>query len=86
MRKGSGRAAFDALLGVGARFHRRRGYTTGYGLDTVWAVSVDLFIAAMVLWVLSGFWMWWEMKATRVLGAVAAVAGAALFAFYVIKI
>ena len=64
------------------RFHRRRGYATGYGLDTVWAVSVDLFIAAMVFWVLSGLWMWWEMKVTRRLGLTACASGIALFAFY----
>ena len=64
------------------RFHRRRGYATGYGLDTVWAVSVDLVIAAMVFWVLSGLWMWWEMKITRRLGLTAFASGVALFAFY----
>jgi hypothetical protein len=64
------------------RFHRRRGYATGYALDTVWAVSVDLVIVAMIAWVLSGLWMWWEMKATRAFGAAAVVAGAGLFALY----
>ena len=69
----------NALL---ERFHRRRGYATGYAIDTAWAVSVDLAIAAMVFWALSGLWMWWEMKATRRLGLLALVAGAAVFAFY----
>jgi hypothetical protein len=64
------------------RFHRRRGYATGYGLDTAWAVSVDLVIAAMVFWVLSGLWMWWEMKVTRRFGLAAFASGMALFAFY----
>ena len=73
----------NALL---ERFHRRRGYATGYGLDTVWAVSVDLVIAAMVFWALSGLWMWWEMKATRKLGALAVLAGVGLFAFYLLTI
>jgi hypothetical protein len=68
------------------RFHRRRGYETGYALDTAWAVTVDLVIAAMVIWALSGLWMWWEMKATRMAGAVAALGGAVLFAFYVFAI
>jgi hypothetical protein len=68
------------------RFHRRRGYTTGYGLDTVWAVSVDLVIVAMVFWALSGLWMWWEMKATRFFGLLAALGGAALFALYLMTI
>jgi hypothetical protein len=65
------------------RFHRRRGYATGYGLDTTWAASVDLVIVAMVFWGLSGLWMWWEMTATRRMGAVAILTGAGLFVFYV---
>jgi hypothetical protein len=69
----------NALL---ERFHRRRGYATGYALDTVWAFSVDLVIVAMVFWALSGLWMWWEMRATRRFGAIAVAAGAGLFAFY----
>ena len=68
------------------RFHRRRGYTTGYALDTVWAVSVDLVIAAMVFWVLSGLWMWWEMKVTRPLGALALAGGAGLFMLFLLTI
>jgi hypothetical protein len=68
------------------RFHRRRGYETGYTLDTAWAVTVDLTIAAMILWAASGLWMWWEMKATRRAGAVAGLAGLAVFALYVFTI
>lgn len=68
------------------RFHRRRGYATGYALDTLWAVSVDLIIAAMVFWALSGLWMWWEMRVTRTLGALALLAGAGLFAFYLSRL
>lgn len=68
------------------RFHRRRGYATGYRLDTAWAVSVDLVIAAMVFWVLSGLWMWWEMKATRKYGAVALLGGVALFVVFLTTI
>jgi hypothetical protein len=73
----------NALL---ERFHRRRGFATGYTLDTIWAVSVEVVIYAIVIWVLSGLWMWWEMKATRKYGAIAALGGAALFAFYVLAI
>ena len=69
----------NALL---ERFHRRRGYETGYRLDTAWAVSVDAVIIAMVFWVLSGLWMWWEMKLTRGLGALAFLGGATLFALF----
>ena len=68
------------------RFHRRRGYATGYSLDTAWAVTVDLVIAGMVFWVLSGLWMWWEMKVTRPWGALAMASGAALFVMYILTI
>jgi hypothetical protein len=72
-------ARANALL---ERFHRRRGYATGYLLDTLWAVAVDLVLAAMLFWALSGLWMWWEMKVTRRLGAAALTLGLAVFAFY----
>jgi hypothetical protein len=68
------------------RFHRRRGYATGYALDTTWAVTVDLAIVAMIFWVLSGLWMWWEMKATRRFGASAVLTGAGLFALYLLTL
>jgi hypothetical protein len=68
------------------RFHRRRGYQQDSLIDDVWAVSVDLVIAAMVVWALSGLWMWWEMKAARNWGALAAAGGALLFAVYLLML
>jgi hypothetical protein len=68
------------------RFHRRRGYATGYGLDTVWAVTVDVAIAAMIFWGLSGLWMWWEMRLTRGLGLLAVIGGVGLFGLYLLTI
>jgi hypothetical protein len=68
------------------RFHRRRGYQTGYRLDTAWAVTVDVFIVGMLLWACSGLWMWWEMKVTRTAGAVALACGLALFAAFLATI
>jgi hypothetical protein len=68
------------------RFHRRRGYQQHYMMDNTWAFTVDLVIVAMVFWVLSGLWMWWEMRVTRLWGAAFALLGVALFAFFVAKI
>lgn len=64
------------------RMHRRRGFQHPYLLDDTWAFLVDLFIAAMLFWALSGLWLWWEMKVTRKAGAAALAAGLALFAFF----
>jgi hypothetical protein len=68
------------------RFHRRRGYATGYTMDTAWAVTVDAAIVAMMFWVLSGLWMWWELKVTRPLGALAFASGVGLFALFIATI
>ncbi len=65
------------------RMHRRRGFQHPYVLDDIWAFIVDLFIAATLFWVVSGVWLWWELKVTRVLGALALATGVALFAFLV---
>jgi hypothetical protein len=68
------------------RFHRRRGYDTGFALDTAWAVTVDLVVVAIVGWALTGIWMAWQMKSTRRLSLVCALSGAALFAFFITTI
>ena len=68
------------------RFHRRRGFQQPYAADIAMAISVDAVIVALVFWALSGLWMWWEMRATRLWGAACAVTGAALFIFFVVRI
>ncbi|MBM3734830.1 MAG: hypothetical protein FJW39_03515 [Acidobacteria bacterium] len=64
------------------RFHRRRGYQHDYLTEDFWAASVDFFVLAMVFWVLSGLWLWWELKVTRVLGAAALLSGIAIFLIF----
>jgi hypothetical protein len=66
--------------------HRRRGYQSPVLLDDLWGASVDLAIVAMVFWVLSGLWMWWELKGTRWLGALFALTGCALYALFFLSI
>ena len=61
------------------RMHRRRGYGGQFVADNGWAVSVDVVVAGMTFWVLSGLWMWWELKKTRFTGALVALSGVALF-------
>ncbi|MBS1831935.1 MAG: hypothetical protein JST65_04445 [Acidobacteria bacterium] len=65
------------------QMHRRRGYQHEYTLDDLWASSVDLTIAGLLLLALTGMWMWWELRVTRTWGAVALVAGFGLFALFV---
>lgn len=64
------------------RMHRRRGFQHPYTLEDLWAFSVDSFIAVMLIWVLTGLWMWWEMRAARNWGLVILLAGFAVFGLF----
>lgn len=66
--------------------HRRRGYNTNYLTDDLWAISVDLFILASVIWVASGLWMWWELKTTHRWGTISVIGGLVLFALFLVTI
>lgn len=68
------------------RMHRRHGYQPAFPLQSLWAFSVDLAIAAIVFWAASGIWLWWEMKKTRFWGAWLGLAGCAVFAYFVFRI
>ncbi len=68
------------------RMHRRRGFQNEDLASDVWGLTVDFAIAAMILWVLTGLWMWWELKRTRAVGLLAFTAGASLFMFFLFTI
>jgi hypothetical protein len=68
------------------RFHRRRGYTQPYVPDMLMAVSVDAVVVALVFWALSGLWMWWEMRATRLWGLACAAAGIGFFVLLMVAL
>jgi hypothetical protein len=77
------REAFRALTFL-ERMHRRRGYDHPYVPDDMWGFTVDVAVAAMVFWSLSGVWLWWELKPTRTWGTFSAASGFALFAIFLI--
>lgn len=87
---GSGKAVIEKIpwdsRAYLERMHRRRGYQHDYWLEDAWAFSVDLFIAAVLLWAVSGLWMWWEMKKARGWGWAALAFGFGLFAMFVVTI
>ncbi len=57
-------AAFDfgRLL---MRLHTAHGYGGDQLSRLAWAVIVDLMAGAMVLWAVSGLWMWWQKRSYR---------------------
>ena len=64
------------------RVHSRLGYGSAHRAANIWAASVDLSVVATLLWVASGLWMWWELKATRRWGIVFAAVSLALFGMF----
>jgi hypothetical protein len=62
--------------------HARVGYGNQDRVANLWAVGVDLSILATLLWIFSGFWMWWELRVTRRWGLFCALLGVVLFALF----
>ncbi len=61
------------------RLHIRHGYRQSYAASWAWGAVVELTAIAMVFWVASGIWLWWEIKPARKLGALFTFIGLALF-------
>jgi hypothetical protein len=70
--------AFSAPVFVN-RAHFRHGFEQPFLASKIWAVVVDLAVVGLLFWVLSGLWMWWEIKPARLTGAAFALAGVAMF-------
>jgi hypothetical protein len=68
------------------RMHRRRGYSQPYALDDTWGFTVDVAVVTMVFWSLSGIWLAWEIKTTRLWGALSLSVGLGLLALFAILI
>ena len=64
------------------RLHRRRGYQSPYALEDTWAFTVDLTVLVMIFWALSGIWIWWELRSTRIWGLISGGLGLSLFALF----
>lgn len=60
------------------RLHTAHGYPGEPGARWGWAVVVDVMAVVLVFWGLSGLVMWWQVKATRLPGAVVLVLSAAV--------
>ncbi|WP_165073122.1 PepSY domain-containing protein [Paludisphaera rhizosphaerae] len=53
------------------RLHTIHGYPSEFGQRWIWALIVDCMAFLMVFWGLSGIIMWWQIKRTRRIGAIA---------------
>ena len=66
--------------------HARGGFEQDGLLQHSWSVVVDIVSAAMILWVASGLYMWWELPGQRRWGSLAILAGTASFLFFTLRL
>jgi len=71
---------FDSVRQFLIRLHFVHTFPAETEVRTFWALMVDAMAGAMVLWALTGFLMWWQVRAVRLTGAIVATASA-LWAF-----
>ena len=68
------------------KLHRRHGYAKSISIEDGWAVAVDAVSIAMFFWCISGVWLWWELRPTRLIGGLFLGAGMALFVIFLLWI
>ncbi len=77
------RFRWDHLL---TGMHARGGFEQEGFLLRSWSVVVDLVSVAMIVWVASGLYMWWELPGQRRWGWLAILGGAASFLFFTVRL
>lgn len=66
--------------------HARGGFEQEALLDRSWSVIVDLVCVAIVLWILSGLYMWWGLPGSRTWGWITIAAGSVSFIFFAMRL
>jgi hypothetical protein len=66
--------------------HARGGFEQDGILQHSWSVVVDLVSVAMIVWVASGLYMWWELPGQRRWGWLAIVGGVVSFLLFTMRL
>ncbi len=70
------------LAAAMTRLHKTHHYPVTFGARWLWSLIGDITAISLVVWGISGLIMWWQIKPTRVIGAVS-VFLAAIIALYI---
>jgi hypothetical protein len=66
--------------------HARGGFDQDGVLQDSWSVVIDVVCVAMIVWVISGLYMWWALPALRRWGLLAILAGTAPFVLFTLRL
>lgn len=76
----AGARGWPRFVEVLETLHKTHHFPVHGGVAWLWALFADITGITLVVWALSGLAMWWQMKPSRVLGALAIAAAVALAA------
>ena len=65
-----------AWVEVLTRLHFRAGYNGNGFLVNLWPFIVDVFCITMIIWILTGLYLWWKIRVSRLTGWITLSAGA----------
>jgi hypothetical protein len=66
------------------QMHSRAGFHHDGLFNDLWAIMVDAVMISILLWIASGFYMWWQQPKLRVSGGLAFAAGLAVFIAFLV--
>ncbi|MBL9142523.1 MAG: PepSY-associated TM helix domain-containing protein [Verrucomicrobiaceae bacterium] len=69
-----------AWIEVLRRMHFRAGYNGTGAWANVWPMVVDVFCVSMLMWILTGLYLWWKIRVSRTWGWITIGAGFATIA------
>ena len=75
-----------AWIEVLQRLHFRAGYNGTGALANVWPVIVDVFCITMLVWILTGLYLWWKIRVSRTLGWLTLGGGVATIALLLLTL
>ena len=77
------RFRFDQFL---TGMHARGGFEQEGLLPTSWSILVDVVQVAILVWIASGVWMWWDLRGHRRWGVAAIVSGTLSFVWFTTRL
>jgi uncharacterized iron-regulated membrane protein len=68
------------------KFHWVGGYQHDNLIRDIWAFLMDIVFVATIIWVVTGIYLWWKIRQTRLWGAIALGGGVISFLIFVFLI
>ena len=68
------------------KFHWICGYEQDSFVSDAWAFMTDIVCVGLIIWVVTGIYLWWKMRETRFWGAIALAGGIISFVIFILAL